>query len=97
MQGEPVSSGIVLIGTDPVAVDSVAATMMGFDWRKIPMIREAFNLSNFPITRLQHEEIVVRSDVAKWNGFLSEIESQVDLCFKPHFGWSGHIERRVRH
>jgi len=32
--------GVLLAGTNPFAVDFVAARLMGFDWRKLPMIRE---------------------------------------------------------
>ncbi len=95
MQGDPVASGVVLIGTDPVAVDAVAATVMGFDWRRIPMIREAFALQSLPITRLRPQDIVVRGDVPEWNGPLSALEGRALLRFRPHFGWAGHIEREA--
>lgn len=95
MQGDPVSSGVVLIGTDPVAVDAVAATVMGFDWRRIPMIREAFALKTLPITSLKPEDIQVRSDVPEWNGPLGSLEARSLLRFRAHFGWAGHIEREM--
>jgi uncharacterized protein (DUF362 family) len=95
MQGDPVTSGVVLIGTDPVAVDAVAATVMGFDWRRIPMIREAFALKSLPITPLRPEDIVVASDVPEWNGPLAALESRTQLRFRPHFGWAGHVEREA--
>jgi len=95
MQGDPVDSGVVLIGTDPVAVDAVAATVMGLDWHRIPMIREAFALISLPITQLRPEDIVVVSDVPEWNGSLSRLEGLMLLDFQPHFGWAGHIERKV--
>jgi uncharacterized protein (DUF362 family) len=94
MQGDPVPSGVVLIGTDPVAVDAVATTMMGFDWRKIPMIREAFDLGSFPITRLKPEDLVIISDVEDWNCTLLQLEKKKKFSFRPHFGWTGHIELR---
>jgi uncharacterized protein (DUF362 family) len=96
MQGDPVNSGVVMIGCDPVAVDAVAATIMGFNWRRIPMIREAFKLTNFPITQLRPEDIKVHSDVADWNCSLINLEGQTTLNFRPHFGWAGHIERRAK-
>ncbi len=34
--GTPVNMGILIAGTDPVATDSVAATIMGFDPEKVP-------------------------------------------------------------
>jgi len=92
MQGDPVQSGIVAGGTNPAEVDAVVARVMGFDWHKIPMIREAFNESAFPIAKGQPTDIEVCSEVSEWNGRLSEIEDRDFFSFKPHFGWAGHIE-----
>ena len=92
MQGDPVHSGVVLVGTDPVAVDAVGARVMGFDWRRIPMIREAFGLESLPITALKPADILVRSDVPEWNGSLTAMDNQDFLSFRPHFGWAEHIE-----
>jgi len=94
MQGDPIASGLVLVGTDPVAVDAVAATFMGFDWRRIPMIREAFKLTRWPITNLDSEKIMVESDNPHWNGPLLELDDRRLPRFRPHFGWAGHIERK---
>ncbi|MBI5373888.1 MAG: DUF362 domain-containing protein [Candidatus Schekmanbacteria bacterium] len=92
MQGEPVNSNIVIGGNDPVAVDTVAARLMGFDWRKIPVIREAYNLNRLPITNISPDSINVISDVPEWNGKFSDMEEKTFFNFKPHFGWAGHIE-----
>lgn len=92
MAGDPVASGVVIGGTDPVAVDMVAARVMGFDWRRIPIIREAFTLRHLPVAKIQPEEVEVVSDVPEWQGRFAEIESRRFLQFRPHFGWLGHIE-----
>jgi uncharacterized protein (DUF362 family) len=92
MQGDPIRCDIVIGGSDPVAVDMVAARVMGFDWRKIPVIREAFNLTSLPITSLQPSDVNVVSDIPEWNGNFLEIENKKFFNFNPHFGWSGHIE-----
>ncbi len=92
MQGNPKKCGIYLTGTDAVAVDAVAATMMGFDWRKIPIIREAFGLKPLPLTSCQPEEIRVISNHPPWNGGLDHLRVQKHYDFIPHFGWKNHIE-----
>jgi uncharacterized protein (DUF362 family) len=92
MQGDRVESNVVIGGTDPVAVDMVAARVMGFDWRKIPVIREAFKLTCYPITSSRPDDVHVVSDVAEWNGRFLDIEHREFLRFRPHFGWAGHIE-----
>ena len=94
MQGDPVDSGVVVGGTDPVTVDMVAARVMGFDWRKLAIVREAYNLKTMPITTWRPEDVNVSSDVEQWNGRFLEIESEKFLSFRPHFGWKGKIEFR---
>ena len=94
MQGDPVRSGVVLGGDDPVAVDMVAARVMGFDWRKIATIREAFSPHEMPIANCLPSDVYVESDVPQWNGRFLDIENQQFLSFEPHFGWKGHIEYR---
>lgn len=92
MQGDAVESGVVIGGTDPVAVDTVSARLMGFDWRKIPVILEAWRLSSLPITSLTPEQIIVHADGSNWKGPFPEFERGSYFHYKPHFGWRGHIE-----
>jgi uncharacterized protein (DUF362 family) len=92
MHGEPIHSNVLIGGTDPAVVDLVAARVMGFDWRKIPVIREAFALQRLPITGVQPENIVVKSEIPEWNGRFVDIIDRRFLQFVPHFGWKGHIE-----
>ncbi len=40
----PVRAGVVLAGADPVAVDSVAAAVMGVPWREVPYLRSLHEL-----------------------------------------------------
>ncbi len=39
--------GLLVAGANPVATDFVTAKIMGFDWQKIPMIREGFPVFGF--------------------------------------------------
>jgi uncharacterized protein (DUF362 family) len=41
ISGEPVPSGVLLFADDPVAADTIGATLMGFDPERIPYIAEA--------------------------------------------------------
>lgn len=92
MQGDPIECGVVIGGSDPVAVDTVSARLMGFDWRKIPVLREAWGLSSLPITDLEPDQIVVHADRSGWGGPFSQFEQGNYFSFEPHFGWRGHIE-----
>jgi uncharacterized protein (DUF362 family) len=82
--------GIVVAGTHPVAVDCVAASLMGFAWQRIPLLRNAFDLHGLDFVPFTAGEIRVVSDNPAWAGSLDEI---VDTFgFRPHFGWLGAIE-----
>lgn len=41
ISGEPVASGILVFADDPVAADTVGASLMGFDPKRVPYILEA--------------------------------------------------------
>jgi uncharacterized protein (DUF362 family) len=44
MEADAKPCGVLIAGSHPVAVDFVATKLMGFDWQKIPMIREGLRL-----------------------------------------------------
>lgn len=41
----PKPAGALLLGTDPLGVDVVAARLMGFHWREVPQLRHAASLA----------------------------------------------------
>ena len=92
MQGDSVNSNVIIGGADPVVVDMVASRVMGFDWCKLPVIREAFNLTSYPISFARPEQVVIFSDIPGWSGRFMDVIDHEFLSFKPHFGWAGHIE-----
>lgn len=91
MAPEPKLCGMVMTGTHPVAVDCVAAHFMGFDWQKIRLLRHSFSLRAMNFVPFGPEEIRVVSGRSAWNGSLGDIRETFQ--FKPHFGWTGAIER----
>lgn len=93
MAPDPKPCGVVVAGTNPVAVDSVCCALMGFDWRKLKMLAGAFAVARRPVAGFAHEEIcVVSNDTAKQKR-LSEYRKEDGYGFKPHFGWVGAVER----
>lgn len=87
-------ANLLLCGTDPVAVDAVCATLMGFDWRKIPSIANAFRIERLPLTDTTPEGIEVQIASKSWVGGLADLHT-LDPPFAPHFGWRGHIEANL--
>jgi hypothetical protein len=57
---------------------------MGFDWQTIPMLREAFEITDLKLADFSPNEIEVLPE-------LGEV-----FHFKPHFGWKDHIEASTR-
>jgi uncharacterized protein (DUF362 family) len=92
MSPDPRGCGLVIAGTHPVAVDCVAATLMGFDWTKIPLLQHSFEMKSLNFTPFGPDAIEVTSDKTAWNNRVDQLEDAFD--FKPHFGWTGAIERR---
>lgn len=84
--------GVVVAGFNPVAVDTVCATLMGFDYRKLRMLREAWKIKDYPLVNHCASDIVCKSNVRKWDGPFAQLEELEHLGFRPHFGWVGHIE-----
>ncbi len=84
MEQTPKQTGVLLAGTNPVAVEFVSAKIMGFDWKKIPHIRESFSEKYFPLINFQPDDINIISNNDQAHG--------LNLKFKPSAGWAGHIE-----
>jgi uncharacterized protein (DUF362 family) len=92
---DPIAANIVIAGVDFVAVDIVAATFMGFDFRKIPHLARALEPHPLPLSAIDLAELTVESNVPEWNRNLWEIDPASMFAFRPHFGWEGKIERET--
>jgi len=91
-------AGTVVVGTNPIAVDAVAASAMGFDCQKVPNLRAAWECSSLwrlppdnatlqDVTIAMHEnDTVCRLD-------LNSFADRLNLAFAAPLGWAGHIER----
>lgn len=89
---DPTHTGLLIGGTNPVAVDAVCAKLMGFDWQKIPSIKNAFVIKRYPICDFSYDDIKVVSSALKFNQHLFHISPDDTFHLLPHFGWTGHIE-----
>jgi uncharacterized protein (DUF362 family) len=86
------SCGLILAGTHPVAVDCVAATLMGFDWNKLRLLLHSFSLRELNFVPFQPHLIQVISNKPVWTGGLGDLRET--FAFRPHFGWTGAIEKQ---
>ena len=94
MSPDPVRAGAIIAGTHPAAVDVTAATLMGFDWRKIRLLKNSFAMEKFSFVDFGADEIEVVSNQNSWRGKIDQIEEC--FAFRPHFGWVGAIENPRR-
>ena len=92
MSGKCRNDGIIISGINPVAVDALCAKVMGFDYNKIPLIKNSFIEKQFPLIDFSYEDIECKSNDRRYDKKVSEINNDDTLKYEPHFGWKGHIE-----
>lgn len=88
----PKAAGVIFAGTNPVAVDLTCARVMGFDYMRLPMLRQALRSSPSPrLAVFGYDEVICRSNAGQFDHPLSEFDG-AGMAFRPHFGWQGHVE-----
>lgn len=87
----PIDSGVLLAGSCNVLVDLVCATIMGFDPKGLPTIRESFAATELPLTPHREGDLDLVSDRQKWSTL--EEMARNHLGFVPPDGWAGFIDR----
>ena len=84
--------GLLIGGYNPATVDRVCAEVMGFDFLKIPSVKNAFEVERLLFTADEPNEVTVTSNIGELNGKIKKIKFNPTWHFVPHFGWKGHIE-----
>jgi uncharacterized protein (DUF362 family) len=97
MAPSPRPIGLLAAGEDGVATDVVVAWLMGFDWRRIPVLRHALGrlaggvrISDFDGDPAALPLVWIDAE-GRRETRLSEIDT--NLRFAAHPGWKGRIER----
>jgi uncharacterized protein (DUF362 family) len=85
------ATGVVVAGGNPVAVDLVCARLMGFDYRRIPLLCRSLDGHDLPLAKFEQGDVLVRSNETKFDRRLDRIEGPC-FAFQPHFGWKQQIE-----
>jgi uncharacterized protein (DUF362 family) len=91
MDGTAKPAGVILVGTNPVAVDLACARVMGLDWERLPVLHRVLEDHAFPLAVMNATDVAVHSNRNDYNGNIGAITGE-PLNFKPHFGWVGHVE-----
>ena len=91
-KGKP--CGVCIGGTDPIAVDTVSAVLMGFDPGKLKILQQAYHTRGYQIAFVSPDSIHCVSNQPAWNGAIWDLTDTLD--FEPHFGWKGYVEASRR-
>jgi uncharacterized protein (DUF362 family) len=89
---EPFGAGVIVAGHNPVAIDAVSSTLMGFDINKIPMIKNAMMIdeSDLPLF------LETLNDIKIIDGdkeiYFNDLVRKRFFQFEPHPNWKGHVE-----
>lgn len=78
LRPEPVKSGMLVFGTNPVLFDRLCSELMGFDYKLIPTICNANNLLSD-----SHHKILFNSE----KNVCSIVAIERDTHYKPASGW----------
>ncbi len=89
----PVESGVMLAAHNPLALDTVAAAMMGLDVRKIKQVTRGFALRTLPLAHFSPDQIVICGNVPA-TGVKDIYERRIYTAFEPSRGFLGALEYR---
>lgn len=89
LQPLPVAAGLIGIADDPFLMDIVMAQLMGFDYSKIPLLKNYTQFRDSLFASFQTNQASVQFDGKRYNDVsaLPTIHK-----FIPSPGWRGHIE-----
>ena len=82
-------AGVLALSSDPVALDSVLAWLMGYDPSRIRLMQGA--AASRPPHWLGHADlshVEVRSNVTGWR--------DLDMSFREPLGWEGYLKRTIQ-
>jgi uncharacterized protein (DUF362 family) len=94
LAAEPVHLGAVTFASSPPFADLAHSALMRFDWRRVPIIREAFGEFAYPLANLQPAACEIRTAADRYTfDRLDEMGRTLGTPFRPPKGWKGHVER----
>ena len=88
---QPKPAGVILAGGNPVAVDLACARLMGYDYRKLPILSRGLFKHASALVDFDISDVRLRSNNPDYAGPVLEC-SGLSPAFRPHFGWIGNIE-----
>jgi len=90
LEPEPVGLNAVTFSSSSAFADLCHTALIGFDWKKIPLVKGAFENFKYPLTQAGPESIEIhhQGQILTYH----EVTRLINYHFKPPRGWIGHIE-----
>lgn len=89
LEATPVEANTLVFGDNPLWTDIYTATMMGFDHRKIPLLREALKITRWPLAEGGMAGATLNGNKISEDSLR---ESDLRMSFGAPAGWKGRIE-----
>ena len=89
LEATPVEANALVFGDNPLWTDIYTATLMGYDHRKIPLLREALAITRWTIGREMPGQATVNGQKLSFDELRG---ADLRLSFVAPFGWKGKIE-----
>ncbi|MBJ6802451.1 DUF362 domain-containing protein [Geomonas propionica] len=87
----PVPMGVLTFASSSAFADLVSASLMHFDWHKIPTVREAFEDFRYPLVSQDASTARVICNGEEMS--VEDAACRFGKDFQASAGWRGHIER----
>lgn len=89
----PKECGLLLIADNPVAMDTVACKLMGFNPDRLPLLNAAYRSMRWPLVDFARDDVRIVSTLKKWNGRTAiSVTRQESFQFVPVRGWQGVLD-----
>lgn len=88
LASEPLLLKTITFGSSAPHLERVHATLMHFDWTRIPIVLHSFEASEHPLAPDEPPEIVCDG----LSVTIEELLDRVEVRARPPAGWIGHIE-----
>ncbi len=88
---DPKKLNYIIQGSNATTVDAVCSELMGFDYNKIPIIKNSFKIQNFPVVNCTENDIIACFKEGEYH--IANIPDNKKSLFIASNGWINHIER----
>ncbi len=87
----PLNAGFMLAAQNPLALDTVAAALMGLDWRLLRQLAKGFDIASRPLVTYAPEQIEILGNLGIQR--VQEIyDQELFKRFEASYGYRGHVE-----